>query len=75
MTSAAHVMDDSAALNNSNESGESHGTGHRPQVESPRQLADATNLQQRPAAPGTQPTGQTKLVSASSTGICSTATT
>lgn len=68
MASAAHVMDDSAALNGGSGSAKSHGGGGEPQVGSPRQLADTTNLQQRVVAPGTQPTGQTKLVSAASSG-------
>ena len=72
MASSAHVMDDSAALNGSADSAKSHDMGVRPHAVSPRQLADATNLQQKTTIPGTQPTGQTKLLSASSAGRSST---
>lgn len=68
MASSAHVMDDSAALNGSADTAKSHDMCVTPHAVSPRHLADATNLQQKTAAPGTQPTGQTKLVSASSAG-------
>lgn len=69
MASSAHVMDDSAAVNGTTDSAKSQGTGGISDTGSPRQLADTTNLQQRPTAPGTQPTGQTKLVSATSAGV------
>ena len=69
MASSAHVMDDSAAVNGTTDPAKSQSTGGIPDTGSPRQLADTTNLQQRTPAPGTQPTGQTKLVSATSAGV------
>lgn len=71
MLPSGHVMDDSGTLNGIADSAKAPGSASMPSTHSPRQLADATNLQERGAVPVTHPapTGQTQLVSASSAGM------